>query len=253
VAYITPRTYLYLDKNQLNLNSWRIRGMPSAFMPSPDTALKEESDHHDSGGRSQRYLHHTDKTDVVRSKIKCLNEGSMEMMKQLAFRSLAAASLVIGGSIVFGPARTSAQWTASPDAPPISCSSWQTQFGGGMCRVEHFNGNTSAPAGPPGNAAVSPGTGLTGISPGSATNGPIINSGSSTGGGSSTSDSGSGAAASSSGAAGASDSGAGAGGAGASGAGGAGAGGAGGAGASGSGGAGGSGGSGGSGGGGGSQ
>ncbi len=170
--------------------------------------------------------------------------GRIYMRKQLALRSVAAASLMIGASVALGTAPASAQWTTSPDPPPISCSSWQTAFAGGMCRVEHFNGATSAPAGPPANVSVPPGTGLTGISPGSSTNSPTITSGSSTGGGATTS-SGSGASATgatgtggAAGATGASDSGAGAGGAGASGAG---AGGAGGAGASGgSGGAGGS-------------
>ncbi len=123
-------------------------------------------------------------------------------MKRLAFRSLTVASLLLGSSVVVGAGQAHAQWTNSPEPTPMDCTSWQTQFAGGMCRMEHFNGSASGlpSAGP--NMALPPGTGLTGISPGSNTNSPTI-SRSESSGGSSTSSGGSAGSSGSSGGAGA--------------------------------------------------
>src|SRR3954452_22370718 len=104
------------------------------------------------------------------------------MLKSFAFRSLTAASLLLGGSMAVGASRAQAQWTTEPRADPIECSSWMTTYNGGMCRVEHFNQAPSVvvrPAGP----ALQPGQGLTGINTGANPNAAPITSGSEAGGG----------------------------------------------------------------------
>src|SRR4051794_7714957 len=111
------------------------------------------------------------------------------MLKPFAFRSLAAASLLLGGSIAVGASRADAQWTTEPRADPIECSSWMTTYSGGLCRGEHFNQAPSVvvrPAGP----ALQPVQGLTGINTGANTNASTITSGSEAGGGSGSASSG---------------------------------------------------------------
>src|SRR3954467_3739330 len=128
------------------------------------------------------------------------------MLKRFAFRSLAAASLLLGGSMAVGASRAEAQWTDQPRADPIECSSWNTTYNGGMCRTEHFNQAPAVsirPAGP----ALQPGQGLTGINTGANTNASPITSGSEAGGGGASSSGGTGGGGSSAGGGGASSSG----------------------------------------------
>src|SRR5262249_36063802 len=127
------------------------------------------------------------------------------MKGRLIARSAAIGALLLTAGAGLGAGRVHAQWNTSPQAQPVECASWQTAYGGGLCREEHFNqtttGNSRAATSvrvPSGVPAISPngqttgprGTGLTGINTGTNTNASPITSGSEAGGGGSSNGSG---------------------------------------------------------------